>query len=77
MVIRRADVGDRDPGLHPLPRDVGERGDEAGAGGGEAREAGALRQVSQDQDDRTLNNSYNGQIVMIIITIRINEETKC
>ena len=52
MVIRRADVGDRDPGLHPLPRAVGERGDEAGEGGGEAREAGALRQVSQDQDDR-------------------------
>ena len=46
MVIRRADVGNRDPGLHPLPRHVRQRGDEEGQGGRQAGEARALRQVS-------------------------------
>ena len=50
MVIRSADVGDRDPGLHPLPRHVRQRGDEEGAGGRQAREARALRQVIRDCD---------------------------
>ena len=50
MVIWSADVGDRDPWLHPLPRHVRQRGDEEGAGGRQAREARALRQVIQDCD---------------------------
>lgn len=51
MVIRRADVGDRDPGLDPLPRHVRQRGDEEGPGGRQAGEARALRQVSGEDCD--------------------------
>ena len=46
MVIWSVDVGDSDPGLHTLPRHVRQRGDEEGAGGSQAGEARALRQVT-------------------------------
>ena len=61
MVIRCVDVGDRDPGLDPVPGHGGQRGDEAGAGGPPSGEAGALRPGDLQHDVLLLGQGPRGE----------------
>ena len=61
MVIRGVDVGDRDPGLDPVPGHGGQRGDEASAGGPPSGEAGALRPGDLQHDVLLLGQGPPGE----------------